>query len=104
MTVIDIHTHMLSDAWLQALTGERSDYRVADAPGGAQALYRGDVAFLTLTPAMTDYSMRIADMDAAGVDVAVISLTSPNVYWGRPPTTSCGAWGSPSTPPLPSPA
>jgi aminocarboxymuconate-semialdehyde decarboxylase len=32
---------------------------------------------------MWDYDKRIAAMDKAGVDVAIVSLTSPNVYWGE---------------------
>jgi len=31
---------------------------------------------------MFDIERRIADMDAAGVDIALISLTCPSVYWG----------------------
>jgi aminocarboxymuconate-semialdehyde decarboxylase len=29
-----------------------------------------------------DYGLRIQHMDAAGIDVSVVSLTCPNVYWG----------------------
>ena len=38
--------------------------------------------FLTLTPPMWDYDQRIADMDSAGVDMAIVSLTCPNAYFG----------------------
>lgn len=38
--------------------------------------------FFTLTPPMWDYDQRIADMDAAGVDLAIVSLTAPNAYFG----------------------
>ena len=31
---------------------------------------------------MLDYDIRLKAMDEAGVDIAVISLTAPNVYWG----------------------
>jgi aminocarboxymuconate-semialdehyde decarboxylase len=37
---------------------------------------------MTLFPEMWDYEKRIADMDKAGVDIAIVSLTSPNVFWG----------------------
>ena len=36
----------------------------------------------TFVPTMLDYDSRIVAMDAAGVDIALISLTAPNVYWG----------------------
>jgi aminocarboxymuconate-semialdehyde decarboxylase len=35
-------------------------------------------------PAMFDYALRIRAMDAARVDIAIVTLTSPNVYWGSP--------------------
>jgi len=31
---------------------------------------------------MFDPDLRIADMDRAGIDISVLSLTGPNVYWG----------------------
>jgi aminocarboxymuconate-semialdehyde decarboxylase len=37
---------------------------------------------MTLMPGMFDYDLRIQAMDAAGVDIAIVTLTSPNVYWG----------------------
>lgn len=83
MTVIDVHTHMLCDAWLAMLKGHGGPhYDVRQVIGGQQAVHRDGAPFMTLTPAMFDYALRIRDMDAAGVDVAVVSLTSPNVYWG----------------------
>ena len=38
--------------------------------------------FMTLMRGMWDYDLRIENMDKAGVDVAVVSLTCPNVFWG----------------------
>ena len=43
--------------------------------------------FFTLSPPMWDYDMRIADMDAAGVDVAIVSLTCPNANFGDAETS-----------------
>jgi aminocarboxymuconate-semialdehyde decarboxylase len=33
-------------------------------------------------PGHFDYDLRIETMDRAGIDVSVVSLTCPNVYWG----------------------
>ena len=33
-------------------------------------------------PGHFDYGLRIATMDEAGIDVSIVSLTCPNVYWG----------------------
>lgn len=83
MAVIDIHTHMLSNEFMQLLAeGTGGSYTVDNVVGGASAMHRDGVAFKTLTPPMFDYELRIADMDRCGVDIAVVSLSNPNVYWG----------------------
>ncbi|MHB8766654.1 MAG: amidohydrolase family protein, partial [Deferrisomatales bacterium] len=83
MTVIDVHTHMLSDAWLDLLRARGGPrYAVGPVAGGQQAVHLDGAPFMTLTPAMFDYDLRVRDMDAAGVDLAIVSLTCPNVYWG----------------------
>lgn len=87
MTVIDIHTHMVSDAWLRLLIERSKTYSVRDVPDGTRAVQRGGAPFMTLTPGMFDYGARIVAMDEAGVDVAVVSLTCPNVYWGDAATS-----------------
>lgn len=89
MSVVDIHTHMLSERYVELLT-TRSDgvYRVRDEIGDVRVLDKGGAPFLTLTEGMFDYPMRIKAMDAAGVDLAVISLSAPNVYWGSAETSA----------------
>ncbi|WP_028921453.1 amidohydrolase family protein [Pseudonocardia acaciae] len=89
MSVVDIHTHMLSERYLELLT-TRSDgvYRIRDGIGDVRVLDKGGAPFLTLTEGMFDYPMRIKEMDAAGVDLAVISLSAPNVYWGSADTSA----------------
>ena len=38
--------------------------------------------FMTLLPGMWDYDLRIKAMDKAKVDVAIVSLTCPNCFFG----------------------
>jgi aminocarboxymuconate-semialdehyde decarboxylase len=74
---------MLSAAYLETMQRTAGcPYTVRENSSGARAIFRGETAFVTLTPEMFDWDARIRGMDAAGVDVAVVSLTSPNVYWG----------------------
>jgi aminocarboxymuconate-semialdehyde decarboxylase len=80
--VVDVHTHMLSEAWLGLLEREGGHYRLRQVPGGQRAVTVGGAPFMTLTPGMLDYDMRIRAMDAAGVDIAIVSLTCPNAYFG----------------------
>jgi aminocarboxymuconate-semialdehyde decarboxylase len=47
----------------------------------------GGTPFMTLFEPMWDYDLRIRDMDRAGVDIAVVSLTCPNAYFGDAQTS-----------------
>ena len=83
MPVIDIHTHMLTLDWIKLLRAHGGDkYSVKKTPANQVAVHLYDAPFMTLMPGMWDYDMRIKNMDKAGVDVAIVSLTCPNVFWG----------------------
>ncbi|MQA07902.1 MAG: amidohydrolase family protein [Pseudonocardiaceae bacterium] len=82
MVAIDIHTHMLSEAWVSLLANESGHYHLGYVPSGDRAVFKADTAFMTLTDGMFDYDARIAAMDEAGVDLSIVSLTCPNVFWG----------------------
>jgi aminocarboxymuconate-semialdehyde decarboxylase len=82
MKVIDVHTHMLNDAFLALLRKHGGGYKVKKVVGGQTGIFKDGAPFMTLMPGMFDYELRIQAMDAAGVDVAIVTLTSPNVYWG----------------------
>jgi aminocarboxymuconate-semialdehyde decarboxylase len=74
---------MLNDAYLRLLKQRAGKhYAVRKVRGGQTGIYRDGAPFMTLTPGMFDYDLRIKAMDAAGVDIAIVTLTSPNVYWG----------------------
>ncbi len=83
MTVIDIHTHMLTLEWIELLRAHGGGkYSVKKTRAQQDAVHLYDAPFMTLMPGMWDYDLRIKNMDKAGVDVAVVSLTCPNVFWG----------------------
>jgi aminocarboxymuconate-semialdehyde decarboxylase len=82
-TVIDVHTHMLNERWLRALESHAAPhYTVKEVKGGQRAVHLDGAPFMTLTPGMFDYDLRVKKMSEARVDVAIVSLTSPNVFWG----------------------
>jgi aminocarboxymuconate-semialdehyde decarboxylase len=87
MKVIDVHTHMLNDAFLALLRKHGGGYKVKKVVGGQTGIFKDGAPFMTLMPGMFDYDLRIQAMDAAGVDVAIVTLTSPNVYWGSAKTS-----------------
>lgn len=83
MTVIDVHTHMLSKEWMKLLRDKGKPlYEVHPVANGRECIFRGDAPVTIPTAGHFDYKLRIKDMDEAGVDVAIVSLTCPNVYWG----------------------
>jgi aminocarboxymuconate-semialdehyde decarboxylase len=83
-TVIDVHTHMLSHAWVSLLEKHGGRYTLKEVRGGLKAIHLDGAPFMTPVPEMFDWEKRIANMSKAGVDIAIVSLTCPNVYWGGP--------------------
>ena len=91
MTFIDVHTHMLDREWLRLLKEKGAPrYEVAPIQGDLEGIYREGALFMTPMPGHFDYDLRVKDMDDAGVDLAIVSLTCPNVYWGDE-AASCAA-------------
>jgi len=80
--VIDVHTHMFSKGWTDMVRANPdSDTRIVQGPRFEEVDYRGQ-RIIRLSPEMTDFDLRIRNMDAAKVDVALISLTAPSVFIG----------------------
>jgi aminocarboxymuconate-semialdehyde decarboxylase len=82
MTVIDVHTHMLTLEWIELLRSSGSRYEVKQTKAGQESIWMDGAPFMTLFPGMWDYELRIKAMDKAKVDVAIISLTCPNCFFG----------------------
>ena len=92
MTVIDVHTHMISLDWLEQLGIHGApNYEVRKTTAGQRAIHMFGAPFMTLFDEMWDYDLRIKNMDKAGVDVAIVSLTCPNVFWGPAATSDAVA-------------
>jgi aminocarboxymuconate-semialdehyde decarboxylase len=90
MTVIDVHTHMFSEAWFE-LIKEKGAPRFEVKPSkdwpAPLGIYADGAPFATPQPAHFDYELRLKDMDVAKVDIAIVSLTAPNCYWGDAETS-----------------
>jgi aminocarboxymuconate-semialdehyde decarboxylase len=82
MAIVDVHTHMFTRHWLELLRASGSPYHVVVRPDGRDEIYRGETPVVFPQPGHFDYGIRIAEMDRAGIDVSIVSLTCPNVYWG----------------------
>jgi len=83
MTVVDVHTHMLTLDWIDLLR-ERGGprYEVKKTKAGQETIWMDGAPFMTLMPGMWDYDLRIKAMDKAKVDLAIVSLTCPNCFFG----------------------
>lgn len=85
MTVIDVHTHMLSEPWLDLLRRHGPPrYEVRPSQDAPYGIFMEGAPFMTPQPGHWDYRQRLREMDRAGVDLALVSLTAPNVYFGSP--------------------
>ncbi len=83
--VIDVHTHMLTHDYIALLEQHGGPtYTLKTVTGGLRAIHLHDAPFMTPVPEMFDYPARVKMMDTVGIDVSVISLSCPNVYWGTP--------------------
>lgn len=81
---IDVHTHYYPPEFFRLIERSRSDFSFGTDPTGRTIIrYRGS-RFFGITPPMTDVVKRLEDMDRVGIDVEVISLSTPNVYFAEP--------------------
>src|SRR5499433_1440847 len=77
----DLHTHFYTEAFFQTIRDLPSEFSFGTSSIGQTIItYRG-ARFFGVTPAMTDVSKRIEDMDRVGIDVEVVSLSTPNVFF-----------------------
>lgn len=89
--IIDVHTHMYGREWLHLLEERGAPaYEVRPAAAG-RTIFTGDTVVALPRPEHFDYPLRIAAMDRHGIDLAIVSLTCPNVYWGGPETSLAAA-------------
>jgi aminocarboxymuconate-semialdehyde decarboxylase len=77
----DLHTHHYTQAYFDAIRDRGGDYSFGTDPTGRTIITLRGARFFGVTPAMTDLPARLAAMDEAGIDVAVLSLSTPNLFF-----------------------
>lgn len=78
---IDIHTHYYPESYFQLIRTLPSEFAFDRDPTGRTIIkYRG-ARFFGVTAPMTDVGKRLEDMDRVGIDVEVVSLSTPNVFF-----------------------
>lgn len=77
----DLHTHYYPPIYFDRIRELPSEFSFDKSPSGQTIItYRG-ARFFGVTPPMTDVAKRIEDMDRVGIDVEVVSLSTPNVFF-----------------------
>ncbi|HET6899524.1 MAG TPA: twin-arginine translocation signal domain-containing protein, partial [Vicinamibacteria bacterium] len=78
---LDLHTHYYPEAYFQKIRDTPGEFSFDKDPTGRTIIkYRG-ARFFGVQPPMTDPVRRLADMDRVGIDVEVVSLSTPNVFF-----------------------
>lgn len=78
---LDLHTHFYTESYFQKIRDLPSEFSFDKSSTGQTIItYRG-ARFFGVTPPMTDVSQRIEAMDRVGIDVEVVSLSTPNVFF-----------------------
>jgi aminocarboxymuconate-semialdehyde decarboxylase len=78
---LDLHTHFYTEAFFQTIRDLPSEFSFSTSSSGQTIITHHGARFFGVTPAMTDVAKRIEDMDRAGIDVEVVSLSTPNVFF-----------------------
>jgi aminocarboxymuconate-semialdehyde decarboxylase len=91
MLVVDVHTHMLGRKWAEMLREKGPPHYEFVKRDGRDYLLCDGAPFLTPQPAHFDYELRLKDMDAARVDLSIVSLTAPNCFFGDEATSLAAA-------------
>ena len=77
----DLHTHYYPPIYFEKIRELPSEFAFDKSPSGQTIItYRG-ARFFGVTPPMTDVTKRLEDMDRVGIDVEVVSLSTPNVFF-----------------------
>jgi aminocarboxymuconate-semialdehyde decarboxylase len=78
---IDVHTHYYPEIFFEMIRNTPSDFSFARDPTGRTIITHRGARFFGVTQPMTDVDKRLEDMDRVGVDVEVVSLSTPNIFF-----------------------
>ena len=79
---IDFHNHFYPPGYLEKFEQwGRGRYEFVPGKGGLKIVKQKGARFLAITPQHVSVDQRLEDMDRLGIDMEVLTLTSPNVYF-----------------------
>jgi aminocarboxymuconate-semialdehyde decarboxylase len=78
---LDLHTHYYPESYFQMIRDTPSEFSFDKDPAGRTIIKHRNARFFGITQPMTDPAKRLEDMDRVGIDVEVLSLSTPNVFF-----------------------
>jgi aminocarboxymuconate-semialdehyde decarboxylase len=79
----DVHTHYYPEAYFQMIRDKPGEFRFDRDPTGRTIITYQGSRFFGITAPMTDPARRLEDMDRVGIDVEVLSVSTPNVFFAE---------------------
>jgi aminocarboxymuconate-semialdehyde decarboxylase len=82
--IIDLHAHYIPQSFLEAIEKEGAQHGASlRRNGGSPTILVAGRPYGPITRHYYETKPRLADMDRAGVDIQVLSLNPPMVYWAE---------------------
>jgi aminocarboxymuconate-semialdehyde decarboxylase len=84
---IDAHAHLYPERFLNLIEAQGEKYPiqiVRPGPGEDRKLIIGGKEFFSFAPDFFDVDVRLSEMATSHVDMQVLSLAPPMVYWAEP--------------------
>ncbi len=79
----DLHTHYYPASFFELIRNTPGEFSFGSDPTGRTIIRHRGARFFGVTAPMTDPALRLADMDRVGIDVEVLSLSTPNVFFAE---------------------
>lgn len=79
----DLHTHYYPPSYFELIRHAPGEFSFATDPTGRTIIRHRGARFFGVTAPMTDPIQRLADMDRVGIDVEVLSVSTPNVFFAE---------------------
>src|SRR5678815_5341144 len=78
-----LHTHYYPPSFFDLIRRTPGDFSFGTDPTGRTIIRHRGARFFGVTAPMTDPVQRLADMDRVGIDVEVLSVSTPNVFFAE---------------------
>ena len=78
---LDLHTHFYTQGYFDNIRESGGDFSFDKDPTGRTIITHRGARFFGITPPMTNVDLRLEAMDRVGIDIQVVSLSTPNIFY-----------------------